>query len=74
MNLFISMTFQIKYVTLREAFYFGANEKYSEKSAALLRQYIPTLRDIVFENMGHGQYLHENSAEYAKGLIEYLAD
>lgn len=55
-------------------FWRGANEKYPEKSAALLRQYIPTLRDIVFENMGHGQYLHENSAEYAKGLIEYLAD
>ena len=55
-------------------FWRGANEKYPKKSAALLRQYIPTLRDIVFENMGHGQYLHENSAEYAKGLIEYLAD
>ncbi len=50
-------------------FWRGANEKYPEKSAALLRQYIPTLRDIVFENMGHGQYLHENSAEYAKGLL-----
>ncbi len=29
---------------------------------------------VMGKDMGHGQYLYENSAEYAKGLIEYLAD
>jgi hypothetical protein len=27
---------------------------------------------VEFDNMGHGQYLHEYSAEYATKLIEYL--
>lgn len=38
----------------------------------MLKRYIPNLVDVEFENMGHGQYLHEHSDEYAKKLIEYL--
>ncbi len=53
-------------------FWRGENERYPKKSAALLKTYIPTLADVEFENMGHGQYLHEHSADYAKRLIEYL--
>ena len=53
-------------------FWRGANELYPKKSAALLKKYIPTLVDVAFENMGHGQYLHEHSMEYAQKLIEYL--
>lgn len=53
-------------------FWRGAKERYPQKSAALLKKYVPTLVDVAFENMGHGQYLHEHSAEYAKKLIEYL--
>ena len=30
------------------------------------------MEEVEFENMGHGQYLHEHSAEYATKLIEYL--
>lgn len=55
-------------------FWRGANEAYPKKSAALLKKYLPDLTDAVFENMGHGQYLHEHSAAYAKKLIEYLEE
>jgi len=33
---------------------------------------IPKLEVVEFDNMGHGQYLHEHSAEYATKFIEYL--
>ena len=36
------------------------------------RKYLPDLIDVEIENMGHGQYLHEHSDEYANKLIEYL--
>ena len=35
-------------------------------------QFGPDLTDVEIENMGHGQYLHEHSDEYANKLIEYL--
>ena len=53
-------------------FWRGSNEQYPKKSAALLKKYLPDLIDIEIENMGHGQYLHEHSDEYAARLIEYL--
>ncbi len=53
-------------------FWRGSNEYYPKKSAALLKKYLPALIDVEIENMGHGQYLHEFSDEYASKLIEYL--
>lgn len=53
-------------------FWRGSNEQYPRKSAALLKKYLPDLVDVEFEHMGHGQYLHEHSDEYARKLIEYL--
>lgn len=53
-------------------FWRGSNERYPRQSAALLKQYLPDLIDVEIEDMGHGQYLHEHSDEYADRLIEYL--
>ena len=53
-------------------FWRGSNEKYPRKSVTLLKKYLPTVVDVEIEYMGHGQYLHEHSAEYANKLIEYL--
>ena len=53
-------------------FWRGSNEQYPRKSAALLKKYLPDLIDVELANMGHGQYLHEHSDEYASKLIEYL--
>lgn len=53
-------------------FWRGSNERYPRKSAALLKKYFPNLVDIEIEHLGHGQYLHEHSDEYAYKLIEYL--
>lgn len=53
-------------------FWRGSNERYPRKSAALLKKYLPDLADVEMEHMGHGQYLHEHSDEYAHKLIEYL--
>lgn len=53
-------------------FWRGSNEQYPRKGAALLKKYLPDLVDVEMEHMGHGQYLHEHSDEYASKLIEYL--
>lgn len=53
-------------------FWRGSNERYPRKSAALLKRYLPGLTDVEIENMGHGQYLHEHSEQYAEELIKYL--
>lgn len=53
-------------------FWRGSNEQYPRKSAALLKKYLPAMIDVEIEHMGHGQYLHEHSDEYASKLIEYL--
>ena len=53
-------------------FWRGSNEQYPRKSAALLKKYLPAMMDVEIEHMGHGQYLHEHSDEYASKLIEYL--
>ena len=34
--------------------------------------FLTKLEVVEFDNMGHGQYLHEYSAEYATKFIEYL--
>ena len=51
-------------------FWRGSNEQYPRKSAALLKKYLPAMMDVEIEHMGHGQYLHEHSDEYASKLIE----
>lgn len=53
-------------------FWRGSNERYPRKSAALLKKYLPDVMDVEIEGMGHGQYLHEHSDEYARKLVEYL--
>ncbi len=53
-------------------FWRGSNEQYPRKSVTLLKKYLPAIVDIGIEHMGHGQYLHEHSDEYANKLIEYL--
>lgn len=53
-------------------FWRGSNERYPRESAALLKKCLPGLIDVEMEHMGHGQYLHEHSDEYARKLIEYL--
>lgn len=53
-------------------FWRGSNEHYPRKSVTLLKKYLPAIIDVEIEHMGHGQYLHEHSDEYANELIEYL--
>ena len=53
-------------------FWRGSNEQYPGKSVTLLKKYLPAIIDVEIEHMGHGQYLHEHSDEYASKLIEYL--
>lgn len=62
----------IRQYTGQVVFWHGTNEPYPRKSAELLRKYLPKLEVVEFDNMGHGQYLHEYSAEYAAKFIEYL--
>lgn len=50
----------------------GTNERYPKKSARILKKYLPQLKEKVYHNMGHGQYLHEHSAEYARDLLNFL--
>ena len=47
----------------------GERESYPKKSAAILKNYLPQLEEKVLDEMGHGQYLHEHSAEYANELL-----
>lgn len=53
-------------------FWRGSNEQYPRKSVTLLKKYLPAVIDVEIKYMGHGQYLHEHSEEYASKLIEYL--
>lgn len=50
----------------------GSREAYPQKSAAILKKYLPQMEEKVFEDMGHGQYLHEHPAEYAKVLLRFF--
>lgn len=53
-------------------FWYGENEAYPKKSAVLLKKYLPDMKIKVFPGMGHGQYLHEHSKEYAMELNAFL--
>lgn len=50
----------------------GSGERYPGKSVALLKRYLPDLTDVEIAHMGHGQYLHEHSEQYADALAAYL--
>ena len=63
---------EIKRYTGQVEFWRGSNELYPRKSAALLKKYLPQLKETEIENMGHGQYLHEHSAQYAEKIVDYL--
>ncbi len=54
-------------------FWRGSNEPIPEKSEKILREYLPQMETEVFEGMGHGQFLHEHSQEYAEKLKVFLA-
>ena len=51
----------------------GSKEPYPKKSAAILKKHLPQLEEKVFDKMGHGQYLHEHPAEYAKVLLRFFS-
>ncbi len=53
-------------------FWFGSNEPYPLKSAALLSQYLPQLEIDIFPDMGHGQMLHEQPEEYGRRAAMYF--
>ena len=47
----------------------------SEKKDFTFETVLSTDRNLLllkFENMGHGQYLHEHSAEYAEKIMDYM--
>lgn len=54
------------------SFWRGENEKYPRKSSILLKKHLPNIIDEEIKNMGHGQYLHEHSKEYAQKLMDFL--
>ena len=53
-------------------FWCGSNEHYPQKSAKLLKKYLPEMQDEVFEGMGHGQLLNEHPEEYAGKIKDFL--
>ena len=55
-------------------FWYGTNEPFPVRSAKLLKQYLPQLQKRVFQDMGHGQLLHEHPRMYAKRMRSFLAD
>lgn len=50
----------------------GSREAYPRKSAEILKNYLPQMKQKVFKEMGHGQFLHEHSAEYTKILLRFF--
>lgn len=50
----------------------GSQEAYPKKSAALLKEYVPTMTERVFPKMGHCQFLHEHPEKYAALLDRYM--
>lgn len=49
-------------------FWSGSEEPIPAKSQKNLQKYLPQITVEVFENMGHGQFLHERPKEYAERL------
>ncbi|MBP2015204.1 alpha/beta fold hydrolase [Anaerococcus degeneri] len=55
-------------------FWRGSEEPIPAKSEKILRDYLPQMKTEVFEGMGHGQFLHEHSKEYAEKLKVFLGN
>ena len=53
-------------------FWRGSQEAYPKKGAALLKEYLPKMTERVFPGMGHCQFLHEHSEEYAAQLNQTM--
>ena len=53
-------------------FWRGSQEAYPKKGAALLKEYLPKMTERVFPGMGHCQFLHEHSEEYAALLNQTM--
>ena len=53
-------------------FWRGSREPYPKKGAALLKTYIPSMKERVFRDMGHCQFLHEQPERYAQLLDEFM--
>lgn len=64
----------IKKYTGDTLFWYGENETYPKKSAVLLKSFLPNMKIESYKDMGHGQYLHEHSEEYAMKLIGFLEE
>lgn len=55
-------------------FWRGRQEQVPEISQDNLMKYLPQMKVEIFEGMGHGQYLHEHPAAYAKKLKAFFKD
>ena len=63
---------ELKKTDSKVEFWRGPNERYPQKSAALLKNLLPDMTERVFPDMGHCQFLHEHPDEYAKLLDAYM--
>ena len=55
-------------------FWRGSEEPIPAKGEKKLKEYLPQMASEVFENMGHGQFLHEHPKEYAEKLKIFLQE
>lgn len=68
----IDITDNIKKFAGKVFFMHGSNEPFPKKSLARLRTYLPDIKSHVIDQMGHGQFLHDNPYEYADTILEYM--
>ena len=55
-------------------FWRGSEEPIPANGEKKLKEYLPQMASEVFENMGHGQFLHEHPKEYAEKLKIFLQE
>lgn len=53
-------------------FWHGSNENYPKKTAKLIKKYIPNMKTVVYEGMGHGQFMHEQPEAYAREIEVFM--
>ncbi len=68
----IDITDRIKQFKGKVLFMHGSNEPFPRKSLARLKEYFPNIESKVIDKMGHGQFLHDKSEEYAGIILKYL--
>ena len=51
----------------------GENEVYPAKTFRLLKKYIPQIKEIIFDGMGHGQFMNEHPEKYAETVLNVLS-